>query len=98
MKKVLVMATICVAGLVSANTGEMEPGKGLKKAIDLKQFVKKAIVDPIPSRFCQWVQSSCGEGGLKCSDEELHYEEIEEFRYLLEDAFCDGEYLSQCIY
>ena len=35
MKKVLVMATICVAGLVSANTGEMEPGKGLKKAIVL---------------------------------------------------------------
>jgi hypothetical protein len=92
MKKLLVMATVLVAGMVSANEKLPVKKNILTKDLISKSQNSKEIPPLLPMRDCKWVSSSCGEGGLKCSDsdEPLHQEEIIEFQYLLEDVFCGG--------
>ncbi|MBS1573360.1 MAG: hypothetical protein JST62_13270 [Bacteroidetes bacterium] len=88
MKKVMTMAAIVVAAMVSAKDGivKMEFSQS-----NFRNECKETQTPPdLKLTNCKWVQSSCGEGGLLCRDEEIHHEEEVEFQYLLEDVFCGG--------
>lgn len=84
----MTMAAVVVTVMASAKDGIVKTKYSHSKT---KNEIKETKTPPeLKLTYCKWVQSSCGEGGLLCRDEEIHHEEEVEFKYLLEDVFCGG--------
>ena len=93
MKKLLLVATIGVAGLVSAMGGEKVKDESKSKSSQKKESsVDKNKKEQ--KRFkCEAVDTSCGEPVWACGetneDGELDWEVLDDMRQLGEEAFCN---------
>ena len=91
MKKLLFVAALGVAGFMSAkNISSTDPQLKKVKRDANKNGQNQVLKTDKKTSPCYWVESSCGEGGVKCTD---NYEALVEFQYLLEDSFCGGCYI-----
>ncbi len=87
MKKLLSVAMIGVAGIVSAKDISLVERDRIDNECKSENSQKAAI-----KRLCSFVESDCGEAGLACgesnSEGTLDWEVLDEMRQLLNEAFC----------